>query len=98
MAMDKTVKFAELHADFLSGFYMRGKQDGSLAADDYKGYADAFFGLGDYEFTNTEHHGTPQERYLALKAGFNLRARNESMSVPDAAREGEGFLKEYIHP
>lgn len=92
-ALDKTVKFVELHADFLSGFYMGGK----FGSIDVKDYANAFYETGDYSFNEPAHHGTPAERYLVLKAGFNLRVRNKSTSVSDAAREAEGFLKEYIH-
>jgi hypothetical protein len=55
------------------------------------------FEIGDYEFNAPAHHGTPAERYLALKAGFNLRIRNKSTSVRDAATEAVAFLKEYIH-
>jgi predicted metalloprotease len=92
-ALAATVKFVELHADFLAGFYMGGK-DRSI---EVKPFADAFFGIGDYEFTNPEHHGTPQERYLALKAGYNYRRlSNPSGSVTEAAREGEAVLKEYV--
>jgi hypothetical protein len=92
-ALDPTVKFVELHADFLSGFYMGGK--GSQI--DVKPYADAFFRIGDYGFTDAGHHGTPEERYLALKAGYNLRLRKTYARVSEAANEAEGFLKEYIH-
>lgn len=93
LGLDQTVKFVELHADFLSGFYMGGKS-GSIEVKDY---ANAFFEIGDYEFNAPAHHGTPAERYLALKAGFNLRIRNKSTSVRDAATEAVAFLKEYIH-
>ncbi len=91
--LHSTVEFIELHADFLSGFYMGGK----YGAIDIKDYADAFYKIGDYGFTRASHHGTPAERYLALKAGFNFRIRNNSESLASAAQEGEGFLKEYIH-
>jgi hypothetical protein len=93
LGLDQTVKFVELHADFLSGFYMGGKS-GSIEVKDY---ANAFFEIGDYEFNAPAHHGTPAERYLALKAGFNLRIRHKSASVRDAATEAVAFLKEYIH-
>jgi hypothetical protein len=92
-ALDKTVKFVELHADFLSGFYMGGK--GEMI--DVKPYADAFFRIGDYEFNNAGHHGTPEERYFVLKAGYNLRLTKSSAPVSQAAKEAENLLKEYIH-
>ena len=64
---------------------------------DIKPYADAFFRYGDYGFTNSGHHGTPEERYLALKAGYNYRLRHEAIPVSAAANEGISFLREYIH-
>jgi predicted metallopeptidase len=92
-ALDTTVKFIELHADYLSGFYMGGK----FGSIDVKPYADAFFKIGDYGFSDPDHHGTPEERYFVLKAGYNLRLRSRDLHVSQAAREGESFLKEYIH-
>lgn len=92
-ALDATVRFIELHADYLSGFYMGGK----FSTIDVRPYADAFFKFGDYGFTNPDHHGTPEERYFVLKAGYNLRLRNPDLHVSRAATEGQSFLKEYIH-
>jgi hypothetical protein len=91
-SLDKTAKFVELHADFLSGFYMASK-DRTI---EVKPYADAFFKFGDYGFTNARHHGTPEERYFLLKAGYNYRLSQSSASVADAAKEAETVLKEYI--
>lgn len=91
--LDPTVRFIELHADFLSGFYMAGK-DRTI---DVAPYADAFFKIGDYGFTDAQHHGTPQERYFVLKAGYNYRLANASASIASAAKEGEKVLSEYIH-
>jgi len=93
LGYDRTTKFVELHADFLSGFYLGGK----FAHIDMKDYADYAYRIGDSNFTEVTHHGTPPERYLATKAGFNLRLGNRSLGVANAAREGDAFLKEYIH-
>jgi predicted metalloprotease len=92
-SMDSTVKFVELHADFLSGFYMGGKS-GTISITDY---TNAFFDIGDNQVKNADHHGTPEERFLAIKGGFNYRVRNKSRNVAQAAQEAEGFLREYIH-
>lgn len=92
-ALGPTVKFVELHADFLSGFYVGGK-DRTI---DVRPYADAFLKIGDYGFTDVGHHGTPEERFFVLKAGYNYRLAKQSASVADAAAEAETVLKEYIH-
>jgi hypothetical protein len=91
--LHETVKFIELHADFLAGFYMGGKD----RAIEVRPYADAFFQIGDYGFSDAAHHGTPQERYFVLKAGYNYRRARPSTSIADASKQGEVILKEYIH-
>src|SRR5262245_2448852 len=92
-SLGPTVKFVELHADFLAGFYMAGK-DKTI---DVRSYADEFFKIGDYGFTEPDHHGTPEERYFVLKAGYNYRLARPTTRVTDAAKEAEAVLKEYIH-
>jgi hypothetical protein len=65
---EPTVRPTELEADAYSGFYM------ALA----KGWAWAFINdyfttlasIGDYNFTDPSHHGTPQERVAAANLGF----------------------------
>jgi hypothetical protein len=91
-SMGSTLKYVELHADFLSGFYMGGK-DRSI---DLKPYTDAFFEIGDYGFTNPDHHGTPQERFFVLKSGYNHRLSKPNATLADASREAEKLLREYI--
>ena len=93
-ALHTTVKFQELHADFLSGFYMGKKHSASpIKLDDY---FDAFYALGDYKFDSKDHHGTRAERYFAIKAGYNLSIGNRGQSIDFAASQGEAFLKEYF--
>jgi hypothetical protein len=90
--MDSTNKFVELHADFLAGIYMAGK-DSSI---DVKSYADAFFKIGDSYFTSPDHHGTPEERYIALRMGYARRLDRPYEWVGSAADHGEQVLKFYI--
>lgn len=93
-SLHKTVKFQELHADFLSGFYMGRKHSASpIKLDDY---FDKFYELGDYKFDSKDHHGTRAERYFAIKAGYNLSLGNRGKDVHFAAAQGEAFLKEYF--
>lgn len=93
-ALHETVKFQELHADFLSAFYMGRKHTASpLKLDDY---FDAFYNLGDYEFERKDHHGTKAERYFATKGGYNLALGNPDKGITFAAAQGEAFLREYF--
>jgi hypothetical protein len=93
-SMHTTVKFQELHADFLSAFYMGKKFVASgVKLNDY---FDAFYALGDYQFEQKDHHGTREERYIAIKAGYNLSLGHKNEGIVFAAAQGEAFLKEYI--
>jgi hypothetical protein len=89
-----TVKFQELHADYVSAFYMAKKYVSSKVKLD--AYFDEFYRLGDYEFTSKDHHGTREERYFAIKGGHNLSLLNKNKDVLFAAAQGEAFLKEYF--
>jgi hypothetical protein len=93
-ALNATVKFQELHADYVSAFYMARKYVSSKVKLD--AYFDEFYKLGDYDFANKDHHGTREERYFAIKAGHNLSLGNQGKDVVFAASQGEIFLKEYF--
>ncbi|MEM7744722.1 MAG: hypothetical protein AAF409_13530 [Pseudomonadota bacterium] len=64
-----TVKLAELHADFLTGYYVgtakRRNPDTPAAS-----VALAAHVIGDYQTNAPSHHGTPAERGQAVYAGY----------------------------
>lgn len=66
-----TVKRVELHADFLSGYYLgirkRDNPQASFWAAGIRRWQS-----GDNELRNLHHHGTPDERLAAAEAGFKL--------------------------
>ena len=66
-----TVKRVELHADFLSGYFLgvRKRQQPSISV---WAAGHTLYRIGDYEFHNPNHHGTPDERVAAAEAGFKL--------------------------
>ncbi|MCD8539495.1 MAG: hypothetical protein LRY55_06770 [Leadbetterella sp.] len=66
---DYTVKKDELFADFCAGLYMWDRQ--FFLTTDIQSTIRAFIDLGDTEFTNRNHHGTPEERMKALIAGYH---------------------------
>jgi hypothetical protein len=85
-----SVKFLELHADFMAGYFM-----GTKFADrpqDLETLARKIFELGDNDFTNPGHHGTPQERHIALQAGFRYYVTNTDRDIAAALAEGETFV------
>ena len=64
-----SVKKDELFADYCAGIFMHYRQYMTLT--NIQSALSTFFTLGDYQFTNPNHHGTPQERINAVTAGYN---------------------------
>ena len=79
-------KAAELHADYLAGWFLGRTTPpaGGQAAKDEAMYR--FFFLGDTEYTNPTHHGTPMERVSAITSGFELAATVDKVDVAFDAR------------
>ena len=70
-----TVKRAELHADFMSGYYLGlRKRDHPKAS--FRSAGMKRWESGDSFLGNPQHHGTPKERLAAAEAGFLLGFRD----------------------
>jgi len=84
--LDKTDRPFELHADFLSGYYLalRKAQHPEL---DLSAVGRVLHSLGDSAFASRQHHGTPEERVGALAAGFKF-GLDGSHDIAEAARAG----------
>jgi hypothetical protein len=79
----------ELHADYLSGFYLglRKRADPSitlLAAGALFRY------LGDLDVNSRDHHGTPDERIEAAEAGFAVGFEGHALRT--AIEEGIDYV------
>jgi hypothetical protein len=85
-----TVKRAELHADFLAGFYAGQRK---LERSDFPAavFAATQEQMGDYAFTDRNHHGRPNERAAAIVRGFEVAYR-ERRSLADAIQIGVNFV------
>lgn len=64
-----TVRDSELEADAFSGYYMALAK--GWAGAQLQSYFDFIFSLGEYNFNNPNHHGTPNQRLAAAYIGFN---------------------------
>jgi uncharacterized protein len=65
----------ELNADCLAGVWAYSVYaEGSLQPGDIEEATDAALAVGDFDYGNAQHHGTPQERRDALLAGFDSGA------------------------
>lgn len=76
--LPRTGKRIELHADFLAGFYVGQRQKENQSISLYK-TGKEIWNIGDTNFNNPDHHGTPPERLAAAEAGFKvsyLQTRN----------------------
>lgn len=85
-ALDATNRPFELHADFLSGYYLalRKAEHSDL---DLRAVGGVLHGLGDTAFNSRQHHGTPEERVAALSAGFKFGMEG-GRDISAAARAG----------
>lgn len=90
----KEGKQPELHADFLAGFYM-GK-NGLVSKHDLKSFVDEFFELGDYNYFDADHHGTPVERSCAFLEGYKV-AIDYNFNIFEAYNAGIDYIK-LIYP
>jgi hypothetical protein len=80
-----TVRLIELHADFLAGYYFSRttRTEKSLVS-----FGESLFAKGDYEFNDRQHHGTPQQRVAAMRAGYS----NGGYELRQAVAEGVRYV------
>ena len=86
-----TVKRAELHADFLAGYYIgvaKKRNPDTPAAS----VAHAARVLGDMDVNNRSHHGTPEERGAAVYAGFQ-HSFEHNKPFAEASVDGLRYVK-----
>ena len=71
----------ELQADCLAGYYMGTMPDVSFDDKDIEEIARIAFQVGDYEYNNRQHHGTPKQRALAVLTGFKGSQQQNGISI-----------------
>lgn len=67
---EPTVRRTELEADMWSGLYMGMAKN--WAGQEMNAYFQTLFNLGDYNFNNQGHHGTPNQRLAAGATGLSV--------------------------
>ncbi|HEX2885618.1 metalloprotease [Vineibacter terrae] len=85
-----TVKRAELHADFLAGYYAGRRK---LEKRDYPAavFAATQHSFGDNQVSHPSHHGTPDERAAAIVAGFKA-GYEQGRPLEDAITTGIAYV------
>jgi hypothetical protein len=85
----------ELFADYLAGCYMFYRNR-SFKSTDINAAFQAFYNLGDNDFSNPDHHGTPVSRSKCIKQGYNdcLNAMQQGRvyNLNDVVSMGKQFV------
>lgn len=66
----RNITLAELQADCLAGYYLGVIPNVTFDRDDIREIATLAYRIGDYEFNNRNHHGTPKQRTQAVLRGL----------------------------
>ena len=85
-----TVKRAELHADYLAGYYAGRRK---LDKPDYPAavFAHTQHSFGDNQVNHPSHHGTPVERANAIIMGFNV-GNKDKRELDEAVQIGLNYV------
>jgi hypothetical protein len=91
---DKSVARAELHADFVCGYYAAYRKE---TQPDWPAImqADTQFKFGDYQYANPQHHGTPAERKAAVEAGLAYGSGGKK-SPQEVSKAGVEYVKALV--
>lgn len=85
----------ELFADYLAGGYMFYRAR-NFKTTDVNAAFQAFYNMGDNDFTNPDHHGTPASRSACIKQGYNdcLNALQQGhvFTLDEGVRLGVNFV------
>ena len=87
----RTVKLIELHADFLSGYYI-GLRKNNFTARELVALGRDWEGLGDSAYTHPNHHGTAEERLRALEQGYRFAQERPNFGIMAACEVGARYL------
>jgi uncharacterized protein len=77
----KTIVRIELQADCLAGYYMGAMPNVTFDRNDIEQIASLAYQIGDYEYNNRQHHGTPQQRSQAVLLGFQASQQDNGIAV-----------------
>jgi hypothetical protein len=88
--LDGSVKPVELHADFLTGYFLANRKEEHPDLD-LQSVGATFDQMGDTDFNSPQHHGTSAERIAAITAGYRF-GRSGRHDIDEAARAGLELL------
>lgn len=91
----------ELFADYLAGMYIFYRNK-NFKSTDVNAAFQAFYNMGDNNFTDASHHGTPESRATCITAGyndsFNAFQQGIIFTLDDAVHLGVDFVSTHVLP
>ena len=87
----KTNKLVELHADFLSGYYI-GLRKLNYTKDELLTLGKSWETIGDSNYTDSQHHGTSEERLRAVEQGYLIAKDRPEFGINTASEVGARYL------
>jgi hypothetical protein len=74
-----TGKYPELHADFMSGWYMANRWKQQWGMINLESAMQEMWSIGDFAYNDKNHHGTPKERLSAFRQGASVGQANGNL-------------------
>jgi hypothetical protein len=81
---------AELHADFIAGYYMGKRKD--VAPDQVKLFAETLLQFGTYDYGNPRFHGDSGQRTAAMTCGYRTAVAGSNFE--DAITIGKSYVRQ----
>ena len=92
----ESTRFNELGADVMAAYYLTHKRGATMNRKRVEQFLAVFHQLGDCDFVDVGHHGTPNQRLAATRLGFELADRAQKQGhimTPDQVQAA--FLAAY---
>jgi hypothetical protein len=92
----EATRFTELMADAMAAYFLTHARGAAMNQKRVEQFLSAFYQLGDCQFTNPGHHGTPNQRLRAAQFGFNVADQYQKQGHILTSQEFyELFMAEY---
>ncbi|HET8964399.1 MAG TPA: hypothetical protein VFM99_10890 [Chitinophagales bacterium] len=94
-SLNLPTKQNELFADYLAGGYMYYRNR-NFKRTDLQAAFQSFYNMGDNDFTNPSHHGTPLSRSICIQQGYEDCERAYQQGHSFTLDEGVRLAVEYV--
>lgn len=94
----ESTRHIELEADFISGYYMTHKRGATYNWKRVEQFHHLFFQAGDCAFDLDFHHGTPEQRMAATRAGYELAASMKKQGYIMTPQDLHDYFMDVVIP